>query len=353
MKLGSPAISCKTTWLAAGWIVTFTIGALPSSAHGCKIEQLAEFHITQVANSPIIEGQINGHPMRVLLETGSVMSYITDPAAHELGLPIRQYNNHILYSVRGNDQALTADVKELRIGSVVVKDSTVNVVGSGIQDANGVASYQLGVDFLSHFTTEFDFAHGIVRLLHPQDCKPEQLAYWSPNYFQLDLKPLTPPNLQYRFSVTVNGKPMQARLVSGSAFSSIVLQAAKEAGVEPNSPGAESAEPVVGLTETPIPMWIGRFDTIQLGNETIKNARLRMGDLVANGKRDVTGSHVLALYRDPTEVKLGSDFLQSHRMIIEPELHVALFTYNGGAVFQAEQPDAAAPSVSNSSTPAR
>jgi aspartyl protease len=56
----------------------------------CRLEQFSEFHVELVGNAPVIPGQVNGQPIRILLETGSFVSYITDTAAHQLGLPIRE-----------------------------------------------------------------------------------------------------------------------------------------------------------------------------------------------------------------------------------------------------------------------
>jgi hypothetical protein len=83
---------------------------------------------------------------------------------------------------------------------------------------------------------------------------------------------------------------------------------------------------------TPIPTWIGRFDTVEFGAETIKNAHLHIGDVFPHGKRERTGSLITGVQK-PYEVKLGSDFFQAHRIMIVPDQHVVLLTYNGGAVF--------------------
>jgi hypothetical protein len=45
----------------------------------------AEFHVERVGNVPVVDGQVNGQPIRIPLETGSTVSYITDAAAHRLG----------------------------------------------------------------------------------------------------------------------------------------------------------------------------------------------------------------------------------------------------------------------------
>jgi tetratricopeptide (TPR) repeat protein len=61
-----------------------------------------------------------------------------------------------------------------------------------------------------------------------------------------------------------------------------------------------------------------RFDTLDLGGELIKNARLFVGDLSR-----VSGIDLL----------LGADFFLSHRMYFSAKQNKLYFTYNGGPVF--------------------
>jgi hypothetical protein len=230
-------------------------------------------------------------------------------------------------------------VEELRIDGLALKDYTVNVAGKEIRDANGVAVFQLGADILAHFTVEFDLAHGVVRLLRPQDCKPEQLAYWSASYFQANLKPVYDRNAMFIFEAKVNGKAMLARLVSGSAVSSIRPQTARDLGVAPGGPNAAPAGDITGLAAKSIPTWVGRFDTVEVGGESIRNAHLQIGEVFPGGRTEITGSVIGFQYSGSEDLKLGADFLRAHRLIIVPEKHLALFTYNGGDVHQPQVPD--------------
>jgi hypothetical protein len=343
MRGHAPA-AWRRGWFAGLVILSLAyLESIPVAHASCRLAEIAEFHVDLVGNSPIIDGQINGHPIRILLETGSPVSFITHTAARQLDLPIRSYKNQTIIGVGGNESLEIAVVKELKIGDLELKNHTTNVVGTEIHDANGVATFQLGADVLSHFVTEWDLAHGIVRLLHPQDCSLEQLAYWSSGYFQVELDPSSLAYPSVVLKVKINGKSTKAKLVSASAISHIAPEAARDAGVEPGGPNAEPAREITGLTANPIPTWIGRFDTFEVGSETIKNARLRIGALFPIGKNGGPGSgsalHLSRPVREPTDISLGADFLLAHHLIIVPEKQVALFTHNGGAVFQPERPE--------------
>jgi hypothetical protein len=302
-------------------LTVFALGAISQAQAACKLEQLAEFHVERVAGAPIIDGQINGHPIRILLDTGTSSSSITQTAAHQMGVPLRWVKNS--YAFAGQRMQF-ADIKELRIGQFLLEDSTITVIGEEIRDGNGVANFRLGAAFFARYTTEFDLARGVVRLLRPRDCKLDQLVYWSPTYFQVDLQRFSSVWPVFKIGIRVNGTRQQAALISGTATSYIAPYAAKEAGVEPTSPGVQPAEPYVQAGETPMPTWIGRFDTVELGAETIKNARLHIGYAFPQW-----GPKTPLTYG----VILGSDFFQAHRIMIVPDQQVVLVTFNGGAVF--------------------
>lgn len=306
--------------------VVLVFGAASEVRAGCKIEQVSEFHVESVAGSPMIEGQLNGQPLRILLETGSVISYLTRNAAKQFKLPLRHYT-HRPYGSGGYDDVDTVNVKELLIGQVLVKDHLVNVGEKEI--GNGAANFLLGADYFSQYVTEFDLGHGVVRLLRTKDCKLDQLAYWSAEFFKVELERFSPETPHFIVNIKVNGKEQKAILGSGSAISYISLAGAGGLGIEPSSPGVEPAEPFRwGSTNTPIPTWTAHFDTIEVAGETIKHVRLRMGDVISRGVQPYIGE-----WRPDYTVELGYDFFKAHRILIAPDQRAVLFTYNGGRVF--------------------
>lgn len=313
--------------------------AFRSVSHAsCRLEELAEFHVDLVGNSPVIDGEINGQPMRILLETGSDISYLTRTAARQFNLPVRSEHNRGMYGADGYDSLVTTYIKEFKVGTLVMKNYTANVGGEGISDAKGVASFQLGVDLLSQFTTEWDLAHGVVRLLHPQDCKVEQLAYWTSSYYQIGLEPVSRVHRSLEFAMQVNGKATKAKLDSGSAVSYIRPADARELGVDPDGPNAKPAADITNLAPHPIPTWIGRFDTFQIGGEKIENAHVLIGQLSSPDTWEYSGDPIPQKVRSAS-IHLGADFLRAHHLIVVPEKGVALFTYNGGNVFLTDRPE--------------
>lgn len=312
--------------------------SIPIAHASCRLEEISEFHVELVGNSPIIEGEINGQPVRIVLDTGSDISHLTSTAARQLNLALRSEVDRGMVGPEGYNSVRTTVIKEFKIGKMILKNYTANVAGKVIYNGNGVASFELGSDVLSQFTTEWDLAHGVVRLLHPQDCQVEQLAYWAPSYFRIDLEPQSRVDPSVEFEVHINGKSTKAVIDSGDANSHIRPEAAREVGVDPSGPDAEPAGDITGLAPQPIPTWIGRFNTFEVGGETINNAHLLIGELSLPAETEYSGTPIPMRVRAPV-VHLGADFLRANRLIIVPEKHVALFTYNGGAVFQTHHPE--------------
>jgi predicted aspartyl protease len=304
----------------------------------CKIAQLTELHVDRVGNVPFVDGQINGQPVRILLDTGSSDSFMSGGAARRLKLSLRD-SNGTYRGVNGETRMQFAVVDHLKIGSFSADDLLFHVTGPRMGEKPDDIGFVLGANFFWHFATEFDLGHGVIRLLQPTDCKPEQLVYWDQSYFLANTELTTSDDPWIITHVTVNGTRLRAILDSGSPTSFITLIAARQAGVTTDSPGIVPSNPIGGWAGQPLPTWIARFDSFSIGNETIRNARIRMGDLFGADRDARLGSHVAQSSGRMPDLLLGEDFLQSHRVVVLPHEHAALFTYNGGTVFQLVRPN--------------
>ncbi len=128
----------------------------------CKLLQVAEWHVELNGLQPTILGQVDGKPIRVLLDTGSYRTFLLGKDALQLGLQLRQYSDRNTYGIAGHVATLTTLVHELKIGSLDLKDLTLYVLDTRME--NRPFGMLLGADFFSAYNTEFDLAHGVVRL---------------------------------------------------------------------------------------------------------------------------------------------------------------------------------------------
>jgi len=104
---------------------------------------------------------------------------------------------------------------------------------------------------------------------------------------------------------------------TGAAVSMLTLDAAKRAGIGPDSPGVEAGGRVRGIGRKVANTWIARFASFKIGDEEVDNARLRFGEL--------------NLLQD--DLLIGADFFLSHRIYVATSQSRLYFTYNGGPVF--------------------
>jgi predicted aspartyl protease len=307
--------SCRllTSLLCCGLSLAITGPALGA----CKLLQVAAWHVDLDGLQPTVLGQIDGKPIRVLLDTGSYRTFVLGKDAAQLGL--------------------TALVHELKIGSLDLKDLTLYVLDTNAE--NRSFGMLLGADFFSAYDTELDLTHHVVRLFRNVDCQPQQLAYWSNGYFLAKLEMPSGYDQRFRMQIKLNGKRTTAVIDTGAALSFVSKFAAEDAGVIPGADG-QPPQTASGLAGTER-VWEGRFDSLAVGNETMQNAKLQIGELFENTTVMRTGSMLPQKIEGLDDrMLLGVDFLLAHHVMILPHEHQMLFTYNGGPVFRSPALDA-------------
>lgn len=266
-------LGCGLLWVAAG----------PAPA-ACKLLQVAEWRVEASRNRPIVDGSINGKPIRILIATGSDHSFLRANEARRIGLALRQYSDRKQYTTAGVIQVMTANVQQLQIGTLRLKNLTLPALDS--TDPSSETAFLIGADFFSAYDTEFDLAHGEMRLFQPVGCKPEQLVYWNNGYFMTKLTTPSPNDLHLGIEVLLNGHSTHAWLSSAAPRTYVGKLTAQNSGAKL----ATNAAPLSNETYEGGAVWDARFDTLAIGNETIRNAPLRVADLFGRAAVQRTGS---------------------------------------------------------------
>jgi len=218
-----------------------------------------------------------------------------------------------VYGVGGRVKVSRATAHTFSIAGLDFRDVDF-LVADGFED--GIDGW-VGGNLLAHADVEYDLGNGVIRLFHPaDDCKNVSMAYWAANgaYSVLDIERVSANANAIRAKATVNGAPILAVFDSGAPLSTLTMDAAKQAGVTPKTPGVET-DPAVGR------QWIGPFASFKVGDEEVKNTRLRFGEI------NIAGSMLV-----------GADFFLSHRIFVSNSQRKLYFTYNGGPVFNLEGP---------------
>jgi len=281
----------------------------------CKLVRIAEWPVSLQNGLPIIEGRINGKPVGVLLDTGAYASLITKPSAEKLDLLTRA-TPEVVIGVGGRSQVLMTRLEELTIAGSTRKGLRVRVGG---ERAIPGVDFILGDDFFRVVDMEFDYAKGVIRLWQAIDCHGQSLAYWGGAH-QLPIE----GEGKIVLPVKVNGRDAHALLDSGASASAVSLPFAERVGIRVGGPEIAPGGCTTGLGADAVRQWIARFDSIEVGNQVIRDARLRIADYMPEL---AYGSRVMP------EVILGTDFLKAHRVYVSRSQRKAYFTYQGGLIF--------------------
>jgi predicted aspartyl protease len=296
----------------------------------CKLLQVAEFKTDPASYQPIVEGSVNAHPVKILIDSGAAFSGVVGGAADRLGLPTIEMVGMRAYGVGGDTQVYRAHIKRLKIGDLEKADLDLYVVG----DSSETPPYSvvLGDDVLSKVDVEFDLAHNAIRLFQPKGCSPPQLLYWGAAYSQAQLLGVdaNAPAMQAR--ALVNGKQVLAELDSGAETSILDATAAAADGVAQPAPSTDD-QSMHGVGPTTVRSWTGRLDSFALGDERIAHVSLQVVAFSGGMSVTDTGSHTPRRLESTPSMFIGDDFLHAHRVFVDNEDHLILFSYQGGPVF--------------------
>ncbi|THD56436.1 aspartyl protease family protein [Phenylobacterium sp.] len=323
---------------ALGVLLLLIAGAVAQAAEACKFVKLVDLPVTMEGLRPLISTKINGKDALFLVDSGAFYSMLAADAPPKFGLkttaaPFGFY----IKGVGGDQGARVSRVEEFTYAGVPIKGIEFLVSGEGYGPG---AAGLIGQNILGATDMEFDLANGVIRLFRGKDCEHANLAYWAAGMAlsSLAIEDQTPTKPHIIASAKLNGHDIRVVFDSGASTSLLSRAAAARAGVTASSDGVVSAGIGGGIGSRKIETSIGLFQEFALGDESIKNARIRISD------RELPGADML----------LGDDFLLSHRVMVARSQRKVYFTYSGGPVFRLGQPSGsrvadAGPAASGSS----
>jgi len=287
-------------------------------AGGCKIAKIAELPVTMIDMHPMVTAQINGVDASFIADSGAFYSMLSPASAAEFKL--NSYPAPIGLFVRGTGGSASVSVARVKVFTLagVPLHNIEFLVGGGAAGGGGVGV--LGQNVFSIGDVEYDLAQGAIRLIREEGCKNVNLAYWvsgtSQTYSMMDIEWTTPRSPHTTGTATINGVNIRVMFDTGAYTSVLSERAAERAGVRVDSPGVTDAGYSRGIGQRMVKSWIAPFASFKLGDEEIRNTRLRIGEPGID-----------------TDMLIGADFFLSHRIYVASKQHKLFFTYNGGAVF--------------------
>lgn len=319
------------------------LAATPALAGTCNIARAPDIPVTMIGLKPTVHAQINGQDALLVADSGAFFSTLTPAAAAQFQLPYQQFPGLEVRGIGGREAGRIVRVRKFTFIGTTWDDVDFIVAGSAM---GGGAVGLLGQNVLHIADVEYDLANGIIRLVKPKgDCSRTNLAYWAnaaqKPYSVIDIEAASTKQLHTRSVAYLNGVKIRVIFDTGDSQSVLTLAAAKEAGITPSSPGVTEAGYVRGLGHGTVRTWVTHFSSFKIGNEEIRHAELRFGDIHLD-----------------TDMLIGADFFLSHHVYVATSQNRLYFTYNGGPVFDlsvarepAEAPAAAVTGVEGSGTP--
>jgi tetratricopeptide (TPR) repeat protein/predicted aspartyl protease len=283
----------------------------------CKIGKIAELPVTMIGTKPLVSAKINGNDVTFVADSGSFYSIISAATASQFSLPRIPSNGLKIVGVGGSADASIAKVKDFGLAGNVLHDIPFLVGGSTVSTMGSVGV--LGQNLFRIGDAEYDLANGVIRLLHVDGCKNTMLAYWvgaGKPYSVMDIDATAAISPHTQGTAYLNGESIHVMFDTGAGASMLSLAAAAKAGVKPDSPGVVPAGYSHGFGRGSVKNYIATFTSFKIGDEEIKNARLRIGDFGINA-----------------DMLLGPDFFLSHHVYVATSQRKLYFTYNGGPVF--------------------
>lgn len=294
------------------------LGAGPASA-ACQFQKLVDVPVTMDGLRPTIMTKINGVDAKFLVDTGAFFGGVTPEAAAQYKMPHSAAPiNIMVVGVGGQKRDLRAvEAENFSFAGIGFRNQQFVLLG---RIGEGLAG-NIGENLMGPFDVEYDLANGVIRYFKPMGCGyNDNLAYWSQGMALSRLSIIEPTSILTKVIVDakVDGHTVKVKFDSGSSLSILSLNAASRAGVKVSSEGVVSGGIGYGVYGKGLESFVAPFASFQIGDEEIKNTRLRAGD-VELGDSDML---------------LGADFFLSHRILISNSQKKVYFTYNGGPVFR-------------------
>ena len=283
---------------------------------GCKLGQL-EIPVRIVNQRPVGTLALNGAELPMLIDSGAFFSFLQLSTATQLGLRLR----HLPEGFRVEGYAGAVEARMTRVDKVGLRGHElrdVEFIVGGNELGSGIGGI-LGRNFLSMADTEYDLAHGVVRLMFPKgECEKTNFAYWAGDapVIETELDNSNHEgNNDIRVAVRINDVKMRAMMDTGAARTTMTLRAARRAGIKESD--LTEAGSVGGAGSGHVRSWKGQVASFELGGEKIANNQLEVDDA-----DNLAG-----------DMLIGLDYFLSHRIYVSRLQRKVYATWNGVPVF--------------------
>src|SRR5208337_4662908 len=246
----------------------------------CDYQMRATVPLDSTHGRPLVDAEVNGDPVRLIVDTGAETTLLTSAAAERLGVP-----------------ATGTTVHSLAIGELVLRNLPV-VVDSDSENSGPslgkVADGILGLDVLSHFDVDLDMPNGRITFYRARMCEGGR-PDWTLAYATLDAE--VSARLHLIVPVGLDNQTLSATVDSGSDSTVLADRDMARFGLTAAVLRRDPIIRVRGIAPTLSPIRVHRFTALTIGDLLFLRPEIPVSPLP-----DFVG-----------DMLLGSDVLREHR----------------------------------------
>ncbi|WP_171034183.1 retroviral-like aspartic protease family protein [Lichenicoccus roseus] len=253
------------------------LAACAESASGppaCRIDRVADLPIVPGTRLPAVRATLEGEPVLFYIDTGAAMTILTRSTADHFGFRGASDRRIGLGGIGGVVEAPVVAVRRLDLGHGVARDIQMPVASDFGPPVQGLRVAGLfGADFLSNYDVDLDVPGHHFALYDLRQCRGEL----RPLDAAFDI-PIRLESTRIELQAMLNGHPIDAVLDSGAVGTLVTEDDAARAGVTRQMLRSDPAVFAIGVDEERLRSHRHRFDTLEIGDETMRNYRFTVSD---------------------------------------------------------------------------
>lgn len=191
----------------------------------CQLKQYTSIDLgTDIAGGVYVPATIDGHAENLLVDTGGIVSMLTETTVHDLSLTRGHLSCCMFVYMLGARLTELAHADTVQLGNMKAGRTVFLVMPDGGMPSDEAGT--LAPDFMGNYDVELDFAKGKFNLFSPEHC-PGQVVYWTHEaYAQIPIEIERMGHISVQ--VQLEGKTMQAWLDTGSSRSLLAFESARD-----------------------------------------------------------------------------------------------------------------------------
>ncbi len=269
---------------------------------GCSLEKIAELPVDFSHNVPLVTVQINGKPARMIIDTGSDGTVVTQRAAARLGVAAGP-DTRKLGGAGGPATVAVARADSIAIGSGVEKNERVAIADMPNLGADGL----IGIDVLVAYELDLDVPNRRATFYRARACADALPAFPGP-IIRL------PTQQQARsghifVSVSVDGEPLRGMLDSGASTSTLSLQSAEDTGLTQRRLAQLPRGRGLALNKEGLSFRENTFGEMQVGDDKLVHPKMSIADIPPFAGDLLVGEDYIGTRRIWFSFRLGRVFV--------------------------------------------